>query len=156
VHRKDIQTLADELAQSEKRNKEAKDTIRDLRREIARLEKELKAQEEQMEREKKVTEAAAKSVVMSVQSDCVTKLNEQKSQWYKEKRELLGFAAHAFKQFFHLQNVIDESAFKRIVNRAKEELALLTELNTAVRRIVGAASNQRTDEAVYQAVRGRA
>jgi hypothetical protein len=65
---------------------------------------------------------------------------------------LLRFADHAFKQFFHPQNVNDVSAFKRIVNHAKKELALLTESNTAVRRIIGAASNQRTDEAVHQAV----
>jgi hypothetical protein len=104
-----------------------------------------------MEREKKLSDAAAKSAVLTCQSECAAQLSQQRAQWDSERQKLFRFVADAFKQFFSAQNSIDEHTLKQLVGRARDELKSLTESNAAIRRIIGAPASQRTDEAVAQA-----
>jgi chromosome segregation ATPase len=89
-HREDVHRLAAQVAQSERRNKEAKATIIDLKRETAKQGSQLKAQEEQMEREKKLSDAAAKSAVLTCQSECAAQLSQQRAQWDSERQTTRG------------------------------------------------------------------
>jgi chromosome segregation ATPase len=155
AHRKDIQRLADEIAGFEKRAKETKEVILELKRENLKFEKEIRAQEEQSAREKKLHEAALRAAVLTAESDCAGRVNELKASADNEKRRILAYAADSFKQFFNPQDVIDERSFRQVLGRARDELAVLTEMNAAVRRIVGAPSHQKTDDAVAQALIGR-
>jgi chromosome segregation ATPase len=155
AHRQDVQRLADELSASEKRTKEARAQILELRREVQRLEKDSRSQEEQASREKRLHDAAVRAATLSAESDSATKLNEQKAQADNEKRRILVYVTDAFKQFFNPQDAIDEKTLKQVVGKARDELAALTETNTVIRRIVRASAHQRTDDAVAQAVMGR-
>jgi DNA anti-recombination protein RmuC len=147
--------LASESAQSEKRNREAEATIVDLEQEKMRQERDLQAQQAHIERERKLNDAATKSALLRTQSECTSTINEQKATCENEKRQLMVYVADAFKQFFNPQDIINERMVKKIVDRAREELVQLTESNHAVRRLVGAESGRRTDDAVAQLLLGR-
>jgi chromosome segregation ATPase len=154
-HRSDIQRLAEELAGSERRLKDGKAQILELRREVQRLEKDAHSLDDQMEREKRLHEAALRAAALGAESESAARLNEQKAHTENEKRRILAYVAEAFKQFFNPQEVIDETAFRHVVLRARDELAALVDLNQAVRRIVRASAHQKTEDAVAQAVMGR-
>jgi chromosome segregation ATPase len=155
THRNDIQRLAEELTKSERRTKDAKAQASELKRDVLKLEKDIRAQEEQIEREKRLHEAALRALALKAESDYTTKLNEQKARADNDERRIFAYVADSFKQFFNLQDIIDERSYRQVVNRAKEELTSLSEINDSVRRIVRASSHQKTDDAVAQAFFGR-
>ena len=107
-----------------------------------------------MEREKKLSAASARSAVLTAESDCAAKMNDQKTKLESEKRRLYAFVADAFKQFYNPQETMDERSFRSVVNHVRDELNALTLTNTAVRRLVGASQHQKTDDAVAQALMG--
>jgi chromosome segregation ATPase len=156
AHRSDVEKLAKDLAESEKRLQKAHAAILEAKRGKAQLETEFKAFEQQADREKQLTQASAQLAIQTAESDCAARLNEQKAQWDKEKRRIIAYVADAFKQYFNPQEAMDERALKQVVCKARDELAALSATNAAVRRIVGAASHQRTDDAVAQACLGKA
>jgi DNA repair exonuclease SbcCD ATPase subunit len=155
AHRDDIQRLAKEIAALERRAKDAKGQMVEVRRDNMKLEKELRALEEQAERERKLHEAALRAAVLNAEAESAARMSEQKAAAENEKRRIIGFAADSFKQFFSPQDVIDERSFKQVIGRARDELVALTDTNTAVRRIVGAPAHQKTDDAVAQVVMAR-
>jgi chromosome segregation ATPase len=155
AHRNHIQHLVDDLTAADRRTKDVRGQLVELRRENLTLQKEIHAQEEQFDREKRLHEAAVKAAIVRAESNAAGKLSEQKAQADGEKRRILAFVADSFKQFFNPQDVIDERSCKQVVGRAKEELAKLSDANATVRRIVRAAAHERTEDAVAQAVMGR-
>jgi predicted transcriptional regulator len=150
-----VEKLAKDLAGSEKKFQKAQAVILDLKRGQAQLENEFKAFEQQADREKQLTQASAQLAIQTAESEYAAKLNEEKSRWDKEKRRIIAYVADAFKQYFKPQEAMDERTLKQIVTKARDELATLSTTNAAVRRIVGASSHQRTDDAVAQACLGK-
>jgi chromosome segregation ATPase len=155
LQRKDIQKLTEKLSNVEKRLKSAKTEIFELRQEGQKRERNSEVQEKQVERERKLQEATARAALLKTESEYAARLEECKAAVDRDKRKICAFIADAFKQYFGSPEGIDERAVRQIVTRAKGDLASLTETNEAVRRIVGAATGQRTDDAVAQAFLGR-
>jgi hypothetical protein len=151
LQRKDIQKLTANLSAAEKKLKEARTQIYELKRDAAKREKELDAQEKQLEREKKVHEATSRAITLKAESDCTARLEEYKSASESEKRKVFAFIVDSFRQYLAGSDTVDEKVVKAVVVKAKAELANLTETDTAVRRIVSAGLGQRTDDAVAQA-----
>jgi chromosome segregation ATPase len=141
--RSDFKKLTVELATTERRLKDAKAQIFELRKEILKREKEAESREDQTSREKKLREAASQAAILAAESKYTAKLNEQREIWETEKRKILTFVADAFKQFLGGRDVVDERAVRQVINKTKGELAILTEMDAGIRRIVGAAAGQR-------------
>jgi chromosome segregation ATPase len=151
-HRNDVQRLAEELAESEKKLRQTKEGYGIMKREKVRLEKECQSQQEQMDRERKLWEASSKSALLNAESEWNAKFNEQKVKWEGERRKLFSVAAESFRQFYNPQDAIDERSFRKVIDRAKDELTALSGSNACIRRIVGAGAGQKTDDAVAQAL----
>jgi chromosome segregation ATPase len=151
AHRSDVEKLAGEVAESAKKLKKSQAAILDLKRGKLHAENELKAAEEQADREKQLAQVSAQLAIQTAESNCATKLADQKATCEKEKRRIIAYVADAFKHFFNPQDAIDERALRQVVNKARDELAALSATNAAVRRIVGAGARQTTDDAVAQA-----
>ena len=150
AHRSDVEKLSAELAKNEKRVKEAKVAVLKSRREQTRLEKENKAMEEQIAREKKLNENALKNALISAQTTFNSKINDVKTKADDEKRKLIAIAATEFSQFFDASETIDERSFKALIVHAKDELERLTKSDNAIRRMINITGKQTTDDAVAQ------
>ena len=154
THRKDAQRLSQELAESKTKLKQDKNRITQLKKTNVKSEKDIHALQEQMEREKKLSEASARAAVSKAESDCAAKLSEQKTKFEAEKRQLIAYVADSFKQFYNPQEVINERTFKSIVSHVRDELTSLTASNNKVRQLVGASQTQKTEDVVAQALQG--
>jgi DNA repair exonuclease SbcCD ATPase subunit len=153
--RADIAKLTAAFVESEQRGKEGKVLILELKRTNLKLERDLDALQKQTERDRKLAEANAKAAQLRTQSDYANRLDEQRAAWESERHRLLAFVADAFKRYLSLHDSIDERAVRQAVGKAKRVLDTLTESDEAIRRIVGAAVAQRTDDAVAQAFMGK-
>ena len=150
AHRNDVEKLSVELTKSEKRVKDAKASVLKTKRESARLEKEIKAMEEQFSREKKLSESSLKNAIITAETTYAAKINEVKAKADDEKRKLIALAATEFSQFFNASETIDERSYKSLIIRAKDELERLSKSDGAIRRMVSASGRQTTDDAVAQ------
>ncbi|OHT17601.1 hypothetical protein TRFO_00858 [Tritrichomonas foetus] len=150
THRNDVERLAKTVTESEKKLKQAKAALMQLKRDNVKVTSELQAQKEQSDREKKLAESSSKTAILNVENNCNSKLDEQKAKFDAEKRRLYAYVADTFKQFFNPHDNIDERSFKNIVTKARDELARLVASDVAIRRFVGASTHQKTDDAVAQ------
>ena len=148
----DLIRLSEGITKKEKRIKEFKSTIAQLKHDNAKLEKDGKLREEEFARENKIAQTAIKGAAMSAESQYTAKLSEQKTKWEAEKRRILAFVADELRQFFNANEAIDEKSFRSIITKAKEEINRLQRTDAAIRRMVGATCRQTTDDAVAQLV----
>jgi len=154
-HRQDLSKLSSQLVSSDNRIKELKSNILQLKRDNSKLEKEISTLVEQNDRDRKLCEAEIRGATIQAESAYSMKLNEIKSKWESEKRRLLSFTADEFKLFFNPQETMDERSFKSLISRAKEEISRLSKMDAAIRRMVGAAPRQPTEDAVAQVLVGK-
>ncbi|EAY10639.1 hypothetical protein TVAG_157160 [Trichomonas vaginalis G3] len=150
MHRSDVEKLSVAIAQTEKKLKDAQASRMKAKRMKVRAEAEIKSLEEQISREKKLTESAIKNAAIANEADASNKINAVKAKADEEKRKLIATAAQEFSQFFNAGEAIDERAFKNLIQKARDEISRLTKMDAAIRRLVGATGNQSTDDAVAQ------
>ena len=153
-HRQDTVKLSGKLAQLEKRYKEAKSYVLQLRTDCAKLEKQNQLKCEELERAEKITQSTVKSSVVAAESQFNSRLAEQKTKFEAEKRRLISFAADEFRQYFNANDSIDERTYHSIIIKVKDELSRLQRIDGNIRRIIGASGRQTTDDAVAQLLMG--
>lgn len=152
AHRSDVEKLSEVLASTEKKLKQSKAKIMQVKRDNINVTAELQSQIEQNERDKQLAESTTRSAILNAETSFNTRVNELKSKYETDKRRTYSYVADSFKQFFNPHENINEKSFKIIVNRAKDELTRLVNSDSAIRRLVCAASHQNTDDAVAQAL----
>ncbi|OHT00302.1 hypothetical protein TRFO_07956 [Tritrichomonas foetus] len=150
VHRNDVEKMARVLAETEKKLKHTKSNLMQVKRDNLKITSDLQTQKEQNDRDKKLSESTSKTAILNAETNYNTRLDEQKAKFENDKRRIYAFVADTFKQFFNPHENIDERSFKAIVTRTRDELASLIASDLAIRRLVGAASHQKTDDAVAQ------
>lgn len=152
AHRGDVEKLSVALATTDKKLKQSQASTLKAKRMKVRAETEIKALEEQLDREKKLSQSALKNAAIANESDTSEKVNQVKAKAEEDKRKLISIAAQEFSQFFNAGDQIDERSFKTLIGKAKDEINRLTKMDTAIRRLVGASGKQATDDAVAQAL----
>lgn len=152
MHRNDVEKMAKVVAEKEKKCKQYKSKLMQAKRENLKLTTEIQSQKELNERDKKLADSTAKSAILNAETNFNTRLDELKCKFETEKRRNYAFIADTFKQFFNPHEGIDEKSFRTIVSRARDELSRLLASDLAIRRLVGAASHQKTDDAVAQLI----
>lgn len=152
THRRDVEKMAKVVAETEKKCKQYKSKLMQIKRENLKLNTEIQSQKEQNDRDKKLADSTARSAILTAETNFNTRLDEQKSKCETEKRRIYSFIADTFKQYFNPHEGMDEKSFKSIVSRARDELSRLIASDLAIRRLVGAASHQKTDDAVAQLI----
>jgi chromosome segregation ATPase len=146
--RKELAALSSKLKSVEKLNVQLKQKIVEIRSEKEKLSEELAIKKEELERERKLSEASTRAAIVAAESDFAVKLEEAKRSLESDKRRIFTFAADQFHQFCNSQDTIDEEAFKTIMTKAREDLTTLTKSDLTIRRTIGAAPGQETSEAV--------
>ena len=154
AHRSDLEKVSAELSISEKKNNQAKSSIVQLRRDKMKLEHEIKSVNDQMKRDKQVNEANFKAKILSTEEEFSSRLQEAKSKWEKEKRRIFTYAADEFKSYYNPSESMDEKTYRAFLSRIKKELDRLSESDTVIRRLICAAPQQPTDDAVAQYIMG--
>jgi chromosome segregation ATPase len=147
-HRKDLEILSRELAQAEARNRKGKAAILALKKERLQLQGELESLTQKAQRDAEVGRAVVKNAELTAHSRVTQKLQDAKSQYEGEKRRIYSIAADEFRTFFNAADAIDERSYRQLLQRVKGELRRLSDTDVVVRRLVGAAPKQSTDDAV--------
>lgn len=152
--RRDVTNLQSELKIAQKGQTNSKTHFAQLKLAYESLQREMMARLEQAERERKLTESSARSRIVAAETALVAKSAENSASFESEKRRIYLFVAEQFRQFFDPHKTIDEKSFRDLIMRVKRELDRLSACDNSVRRIVGAEFQQRTDDAVCQALSG--
>ena len=150
--RKDVEKLVQDLSEAKRKAKKSKDLTNNFKQEKSQLEKEIESQKLKMQKVKQFAETTAKAQLESAEKDFISKMEASKARHENEKRSLYAFVADQFRQFFNPQDSLDETTIKAIITRASSELTRLASSDFAIRKMVGAEMQQRTDDAVAQLV----
>ena len=153
--RNDIERISRELEQAHEKNKKMKCYVKNVQKKESILQNSLNEQKNQLEREKQLIIGNAKTQNFLAESQFASKLEERKNRWEKEKRKIFSYVADQFRQFFNPIEVIDEISFKSVISRVRDELIRMQNTDIEIRRLVGADSRQRTEDAVAQIVIGQ-
>jgi chromosome segregation ATPase len=152
LHRGDLERLAQELAASEAKNRKARTAIVNLKRERMQLENDLANANGKQERDIQVNQAMMKDARLTAQSAASQKMRSAKAKFDDEKRRIFSLAADEFRTFFNAGQQIDERSYRILLARVKAEMKRLADSDLVVRRLVGAAPNQTTHDAVARLV----
>ncbi|OHT03804.1 hypothetical protein TRFO_01490 [Tritrichomonas foetus] len=150
--KRDFQKITKENEATQKQLSQAKENILQLKKEKITTEHDFKSKIEQYERQKKLTESASKAKIIDAQKTYTSQLDTEKKEFEEEKNRIYTTIAETFKPFFDPGDKLNEKSLKAAMFRARDEIQRLTETDTAVRRIVNANTDQKTDDAVAQVV----
>jgi chromosome segregation ATPase len=151
-HRSDLASISRDLAESDAANRKAKAVILALKRERLQLQTNFEALTTKSQRDTEVTRAMIRSAELTAESTATQKLQDAKAQYENEKRRIFSIAADEFRGYFNAADSIDERSFRQLLAKVKGELRRLSETDVVVRRLVGAAPKQSTDDAVARLI----
>jgi chromosome segregation ATPase len=147
-HRKDIESVSRDLSESEARNQKARRLITALKRERLQLQAELESLTAKAQRDSEVWRAKTRHTELTAQSAVKQSVLDERARFENEKRRLLSLAAEEFRGFFNATDLLDERSYRQLLSRVKGEIRRLSDQDNAIRRLVGAAPQQSTDDAV--------
>lgn len=149
-HRKDVERMAAEASEYELRIASCNNDIAVVKKEKRKLENDLVSMKGQLEREKKLMETKIRAEKVQAESNYNSKLEEQKARAEAEKRKLFALGAEAFRNFFNPNEQIDERSFKSLLEKVRNTIVQLQKSDADIRRMLGAAETQTTQDAVAQ------
>ena len=146
----DLEKVAQQLSQSETKAKSLRQQVHKLQEEKQHSAEEKKRILAQVEREKLLIDAQARTRIIDEQAQMNEKLMEQQFKHEDEKKKLFNIFADKFHQFYNPMKTLDEREFKAGVERCYEEFNRLNESDKNVRKLLGAQDKQTTEDAVAQ------
>jgi chromosome segregation ATPase len=150
--RTDLQQISALLSETQA----ACDNLRTANQQLSKQNRKLKADISTVKtsatKEKKLAELSAAASRIAAENECTQKFDELKTRTEAEKRRLYGFGAESFKRFFNPLAELDERSFRSVIHQAREELERLSASDQAIRRLVNAAEQQTTEDAVARLV----
>lgn len=123
-------------------------SLAQLKRENQKLENNLKSLEDQLSRERVVSDTSLKNQIMSIESKCTQQLHEANAKVESEKRRIISIAIDEFRNFSNSSKSLDERSYKSLLSKIKIELEKFTRSDSNIRKMTGAQPYQSTDEAV--------
>ena len=102
--------------------------------------------------EQALNKAAVKNAQLTADNTITQKLQDAKNKAEVDKRRIFSYAADEFRTLFNATENIDERSFRALISKASSELKRLSESDSVIRRLIGAAPRQSTDDAVAQLV----
>jgi chromosome segregation ATPase len=121
-------------------------------KEARKVGSELRCLKGQIDRERKVAEAALQAAKATAEAEYYRRLEEHRSRMDAEKHAILTIGIDAFHGLFHPSDSINERTFKTVVTKAAEQLARLTTVDRTIRKMLRAGDQQTTEDAVAQAL----
>lgn len=105
---------------------------------------------EEQQRSHQLVEAKISATRLSTEIECNNQIEDFKAQFEQEKRNIYGFVASSFRQFFSAKQQLDDFAFKQLIQRTSEELNKLMKADEGIRRLLGISTKESTEDAVAQ------
>jgi chromosome segregation ATPase len=152
AHRKDLENVTQQFAEGEKNQKRSHRKISALRSERKRLRNEVRELSERYDREKKLTEAVWKRESVQFKEDCEERVREVEMRVNDEKQRLVSWVKKEFRGLCDIEESFGEESFPSVLGKIRNEMNKLIDGDVAVRRLVGAAYGQSTEEAVARFV----
>ncbi|KAK8886644.1 hypothetical protein M9Y10_042110 [Tritrichomonas musculus] len=153
-HRNDVQKMAAQVSDIELKNAKLVQDMNQIRKEKRKMEVEVATVKSQTERERKLMESQIRAQKIQAEGQYNQKLEEQRVRAEAEKRRLLAIGTDAFRSYFNPSQQIDERSFKTVLENARETIQKLQNSDSAIRRMLCAADNQTTQDAVAQMLMG--
>jgi phage-related tail protein len=105
---------------------------------------------DQVERQKKLLEVQVKAKLIAAETEFNVRMEDLRHEWQKERANLFAYMAEQFQMFFDASIPIDETSFKQIVGRVKNEFDRQRRQESAIRKLVKAKESQTTAEALME------
>jgi chromosome segregation ATPase len=150
ANRQELETVSRQLEASEERLRKCARVMSTLKRENGKLLSDIAILRETNDRSLQLASAVGKSTELAAQASMTQKLQEVKTTFEIEKRRLFSVAADEFRTYFNAAETLDERSYRQLLAKVKSELKRLGESDAGVRRLVGAAPGQATDDAIAQ------
>jgi chromosome segregation ATPase len=151
-HRQNLETVSRELAASEERYRKGARLLSILKHEKTKLTSELASLRETNDRSLQVATAVGRTAELAAQESMTQKLQDVRTNLENERRRLFSVAADEFRTYFNAAETLDERSYRQLLAKVKTELKRLAESDASVRRLIGAAPGQPTDDAVAHLV----
>lgn len=150
------------ILREDNRVKEASDKLRQAEEMISQLETKViklnyqiqqdslksKSEIDLLERNNKLLIVQNKAKLMSVETDCSIKCDQLKTIYETEKKDFLCYIVQNFKSFFDLRNEMNEGTIKSVIQKIKNELTFLKNLENSIRKLTNAKEGQSTEDAL--------
>ncbi|OHS99683.1 hypothetical protein TRFO_08327 [Tritrichomonas foetus] len=149
-HREDIKHLNQQIADKDIASANSKSQIAKLTKEKLKAINDMSQMKEQLKREQKLMETTIRNNKAQAESEYNKRLEEVKNKTDSEKRALYAYCLDAFRDYFNPGVNINESSYKSTIDKVHEKIVALQKSDSTVRSMVGAGSNQTTEDAVAQ------
>ena len=149
-HRNDVQKMAAQVSATELKYAESQQEINQVRKEKRKMETEVSSMKNQLERERKLMESTIRAQKVQSEANYTSRLEDQRNKFETERRRLLALGTEAFRNFFNPSDTIDERSFRGVLDKARDTITRLSNSDLTIRRMLGAAEQQTTQDAVAQ------
>ena len=107
---------------------------------------------EETERQIRITEMKTRSALMSQEMHYKNLIEDNKSEFYTEKRKVIGFVAQQFRQYFDAHLELDENCLKSVVRNVRLELDRLSNQESSLRKIMGLSDRESLEDSAAKLV----
>ena len=107
---------------------------------------------EETERQIRITEMKTRSALMSQEMHYKNVIEDNKSEFYTEKRKVIGFVAQQFRQYFDAHLELDENCLKSVVRNVRLELDRLSTQESSLRKIMGLSDRESLEDSAARLV----
>ena len=122
---KEIQQYSDQLNKLKDSYKIINDAKRKLERDMKIAQSRIETSRQELEREKHITEMKISNITTSAQLKHSSDIDELKSNFENQKRQIYLFVADQFRQFYDPREQINDDSFKDIIKSVKDKIESL-------------------------------
>ena len=136
------------LDETKEQNKNYSSENMQLAAENQQLKSDLQTLQEEIKREKQLNDAKMKAVNLSNETQRLLDVENAKSKFDEEKRNLFEFVALSFHHLFDAREELNNETFKILIEKASTELQKYIRQDAAVRRLLGIKAYESPEEAI--------
>lgn len=119
-----------------------------LAAENQQLKSDIQTLQEEIKREKQLNDAKMKAVNLSNETQRLLDVENAKSKFDEEKRNLFEFVALSFHHLFDAREELNNETFKLLIEKASTELQKYIRQDAAIRRLLGIKAYESPEEAI--------
>ena len=101
---------------------------------------------EEFEREHRLMDTKLRASALSNELQTQNAIEQIKSQNDYEKRNIFGFIATTFRQFFNASEILSENSFKPLIEKVQSELLRLYKQEASLRKMLGITKNESIED----------
>lgn len=149
--RDDIEKLSKSIVEKDNMIDELNKSIKALSLTKGKALNEIRALNEQIDREKKLSEATLKSQTCSIETKYKEKIEIIKGQALEEQQKIILYLIDAFRSIFcGFVGKIEDKSYKLLIDKIREHYKKLLDSDQAIRRMLNVTDRQTTQDAVAQ------